>query len=195
VEADPGLAADPRPLVAVSLQSPPQSPRQPPPGRYQPRGAPARPKRGRKWPAVLGVLVLIAAAGVAFTLLHHKPSPGHSPPTNPPTSPPTSHPATSAPPVALGPAATVRAYFAAINAHDYAKAWALGGKNTAPSYSSFASGFNGTAKDRVTVVSVVGDVVRIRLAATQTDGLVRHYRGTYTVANGIITAGHITLLG
>ena len=69
------------------------------------RGAPARKKRGRKWPVVLGVLVLIAAAGVAFALLHHKPSPGH--PTNPPTSPPSSHPATSAPPVALGPAATV----------------------------------------------------------------------------------------
>jgi serine/threonine-protein kinase len=182
---------DSLPTPAPWSQSPPRSPQQPPPGRYQPRGAPARPKRGRKWPGVLGVLVLIAAAGVAFAFLHHKPSPGHSPPTNPPTS----HPATSAPPVALGPAATVRAYFAAINAHDYAKAWALGGKNTAPSYSSFASGFNGTAKDRVTVVSVVGDVVRIRLAATQTDGLVRRYRGTYTVANGIITAGHITLLG
>jgi serine/threonine protein kinase len=169
----------------------PQSPPQPSPGRYQPGGVSARPKRGRKWPVVLGFVVLIAAAGVAFALLHHKPSPGHSPPA----SPPASHPATSAPPVVLGPAATVRAYFAAINAHDYARAWALGGKNTAPSYSSFVSGFNGTARDRVTVRSVVGDVVTIRLAATQTNGLVRHYRGTYTVANGIITHGNITLLG
>jgi len=165
-----------------------EAPSPPPPVRFQPGGAPVR-RRRRKWPAVAGIVVLLAAVGVAFALLHHKPPTGHSPPT-----PPTSHPATSAPPVALGPAATVRAYFKAINAHDYEKAWALGGKNTAPSYASFASGFNGTAKDRVTVVSVVGDVVRIRLAATQTDGLVRRYRGTYTVANGIITHGNITLL-
>lgn len=139
-----------------------------------------------------GIVVLLAVVGVAFTLLHHKPSPGQSPPT----SPPTSHPATSAPPVAAHPAATVRAYFAAINAHDYAKAWALGGKNTgSSSYSGFVNGFNDTAKDDIRVVSVVGNVVTVKLAATQTDGSVQHYQGTYTVTNGIITQGHIQLLG
>ena len=176
------------PTPAPWSQSPPPQP----PGRYQPRGAPARPQRGRKWPVVLGVVVLLAIVGVAFTLLHHKPSPGQSPPT----SPPTSHPATSAPAVAATPVATVRAYFAAINAHDYAKAWALGGKNTgSSSYSGFVNGFNDTAKDDVTVVSVVGNVVTVKLAATQTDGSVQHYQGTYTVTNGIITQGHIQLLG
>jgi len=179
---------DSLPTPAPWSQSPPQAP----PARYQPRGAPAGPKRGRKWPAVLGIVVLLAAVGVAFTLLHHKPSPGNSPPT----SPPTSHPATSAPAVAAGPAATVRAYFAAINAHDYARAWALGGKNTgSSSYTGFVNGFSNTAKDAVRVVSVVGDVVTVRLAATQTDGTVQHYRGTYTVANGIIAHGNIKLLG
>jgi serine/threonine protein kinase len=176
------------PAPAPWSQSPPPQP----PGRYQPRGAPARPQRGRKWPVVLGVVVLLAIVGVAFTLLHHKPSPGQSPPTNPPTS----HPATSAPAVAATPVATVRAYFAAINAHDYAKAWALGGKNTgSSSYSTFVNGFKDTAKDDVTVVSVVGNVVTVKLAATQTDGSVQHYQGTYTVTNGIITQGHIQLLG
>ena len=96
---------------------------------------------------------------------------------------------------ALGPAATVQAYFAAINAHDYARAWALGGKNIATSYSRFANGFNGTAKDKVTVVSVAGDVVTVKLAAVQTDGSVKHYAGTYTVASGVITQSQIQPVG
>jgi serine/threonine protein kinase len=189
----PDTAWKPTPDSAASAPAPwSQSPPQQPPGRYQPGGPPVRPRHGRRWPLVAGIVVLLAVVGVAFTLLHHKPSPGQSPPT----SPPTSHPATSAPPVAAPPAATVRAYFAAINAHDYAKAWALGGKNTgSSSYSGFVNGFNDTAKDDITVVSVVGNVVTVKLAATQTDGSVQHYQGTYTVTNGIITQGHIQLLG
>jgi hypothetical protein len=177
---------DPAPQAASAAPPPPSR------IRYQPGGPPVRPRRGRRWPLVAGLVVLLAVVGVAFTLLHHKPSPGQSPPKSPP---PSSHPATSAPQASAGPVATVRAYFAAINAHDYAKAWALGGKNTAPSYSSFASGFNDTARDKVTVVRVAGSVVTVRLAATQTDGSVQHYRGTYTVVNGVITRGHIQLLG
>jgi serine/threonine protein kinase len=172
--------------------------RLPPPaaaGRYQPGGAPVRPRRGRRWPFLVGflvsVLVLIAIVGIALALLRHKPSPGQGTPT----SPPTSHPATSAPPAVAAPATTVQAYFAAINAHDYARAWALGGKNTGSSYSAFVNGFNGTAKDNVTVVSVAGDVVTVKLAATQTDGSVKYYQGTYTVTNGVITQSHIQLLG
>ena len=189
----PDSAWKPTPDSAASSPAPwSQSPPQPSPRRYQPRGAPARPRRGRRWPAVLGVLVLLAIVGVAFAVLHHKPSPGQNPPTSPP---PTSHPATSAPVTSLGPAATVHAYFAAINAHDYAKAWALGGKNIASPYSKFASGFNGTAKDTVTVVSVTGGVVTVKLAAVQTDGSVKHYAGTYTVANGIITGSQIQQVG
>jgi serine/threonine-protein kinase len=169
-----------------------ESPPPQPPGRYQPRGAPARPRRGRRWPVVLGVVVLLAIVGVAFALLHHKPSPGQNPPTSPP---PTSHPATSAPATGLAPSAAVQAYFAAINAHDYAKAWALGGKNIATSYSGFAKGFDGTAKDKVTVVSVTGGVVTVKLAAVQTDGSVKNYAGTYTVANGVITQSQIQPVG
>jgi hypothetical protein len=141
---------------------------------------------------VAGVLVLLAVVGVALALLH-KALPGSGNPTSPP--PATSAPATSAPATALGPAATVQAYFAAINAHNYAKAWALGGKNTGGSYSSFANGFNGTAKDSVTVVSVAGDAVSVKLAATQTDGSVKYYQGTYTVTDGVITQSHIQVLG
>jgi serine/threonine protein kinase len=195
----PDTAWKPTPDSAASAPAPwSQSPPQQPPGRYQPggargaRGAPARPRRGRKWPVVVGVVMLLAIVGVAFALLHHKPSPGQNPPTSPP---PTSHPATSAPAASLGPAATVQAYFAAINAHDYARAWALGGKNIATSYSTFANGFKDTAKDTVTVVSVAGDVVTVKLAAVQTDGSVKHFAGTYTVANGVITQSQIQSVG
>jgi hypothetical protein len=85
----------------------------------------------------------------------------------------------------------VRAYIAAINDHDYPRAWALGGKNTGQSYNAFVSGFNGTASDQLTVVSVSGDAVTVQLAATQTDGSVDDYQGTYTVVNGVITQSDI----
>ena len=85
----------------------------------------------------------------------------------------------------------MQAYIAAINDHNYPRAWALGGKNTGQSYDAFASGFDGTASDQLTIVSVSGDVVTVRLAATQTDGAVDDYQGTYTVASGVITQSDI----
>ena len=85
-----------------------------------------------------------------------------------------------------GPAATLRAYVAAINGHHYARAWRLGGRNTGRSYSQFASGFGTTARDTLTIMSVSGDVVTARIAAHETDGTVGIYQGTYTVAHGVI---------
>jgi hypothetical protein len=82
----------------------------------------------------------------------------------------------------------VQAYIAAINAHRYQKAWDLGGSNTGKSYSSFVQGFNGTAQDTLTITSVSGNVVTAQLDAVQTDGTVKHFQGTYTVSNGIITS-------
>jgi hypothetical protein len=87
----------------------------------------------------------------------------------------------------LGPAATVRAYFKAINRHDYGRAWHLGGRYTGSSYAAFVSGFAGTEHDAVTIQSVSGHVVTARLAATQTDGSVKTYEGTYRVSHGVIT--------
>jgi serine/threonine protein kinase len=153
----------------------------------RPAGRPAA-KRRRKWPAVVACIVLLGAAGVAFAILHGRASPSPSPP-----KPPTTGKATTAAPA--GPAATAEAYIAAINAHDYAKAWSLGGKNTGSSYSTFVNGFNGTAKDNLTVLSVAGDVVTVRLAATQTNGSVKSYQGTYTVVGGVITQSRIQPAG
>jgi hypothetical protein len=164
----------------------------------RPPGGPARPRRtGARVAVVAACVAVLAIAGVAFALLRGHSSPGPTRPTRPATpaqsagsatSASSGAPATVAP---LGPAATVQAYIAAINQHNYPRAWDLGGKNTGQSYNSFASGFNGTASDQLTIVSVSGDVVTVQLAATQTNGSVDDYQGTYTVVDGVITQSDI----
>jgi hypothetical protein len=145
------------------------------------------------------VLPLAALAGLALTVsacagsasAPHHPA-NAAAPTTASTAPATAsaspspfahhqhrHPATA-------PAA-VRAYYRAINNHNYAHAWHLGGRFTGSSYSAFAAGFQGTAHDKVSILSVTGNVVTARLAARQTDGSVRTYQGTYWVTHGVIT--------
>jgi serine/threonine-protein kinase len=161
------------------------------PRRSRPRGA-----------LIAGCIVLLAIIGIAVALVRGGLPSSHTPTssgtgTGQPTS--SSQPPSSSPPPASGqppsggtsPAATVQAFISAINSGNYAKAWALGGQNTGQSYQGFVKGFAGTAHDALTIVSVSGNVVTIQLAATQTDGTVRNYQGTYTVNNGVITASHI----
>ena len=95
-------------------------------------------------------------------------------------------PTTVGGPVVRGPAAVVEAYFGAINGHDYARAWRLGGKYVASSYAAFVSGFGQTARDMVTIEAISGDAVAARLVAVQADGSVKVYSGVYTVAGGQI---------
>jgi hypothetical protein len=54
-------------------------------------------------------------------------------------------------------------------------------------YPAFVSGFGGTAHDGVTIQSVSGSVVSAQVVAAQTDGTVKTYQRTYTVAAGVIT--------
>jgi hypothetical protein len=115
------------------------------------------------------------------------------PPATGPAAPPTSP---AAPPGATASTnsaqAVVEQYFAAINAGNYALAWSLGGKNIEHgSYNAFVQGFAGTSLDNVTIVSVSGDTVTVRLDTTQTDGTHKSYTGTYTVKNGVITAADV----
>jgi len=125
--------------------------------------------------------------------------PAPLPPTNqaaPPTFPTTTAPPPAPPPPTTagtnGAQAVVEQYFAAINAHDYALAWSLGGKNIERgSYDSFVQGFAGTSWDSVTIVSTSGDIVAIQLDATQNDGTHKYFAGTYTVSNGAIVAANI----
>ncbi|HEY7014485.1 MAG TPA: protein kinase [Streptosporangiaceae bacterium] len=181
-----------------SLRPPDSWPAAPPPvspGRYPPGGRAAAPRRrGRTAALVIGVIVVLAIAGVAVGLLRSRHAPsapaaigsGSASPSVSPTQ------SGSGP---LGPAATVQAYFAAINRHDYSRAWNLGGKNTASSFSQFENGFAGTASDKLTVVSVSGGVVTVKLVATQTDGTVKDFAGTYTVEQGVITGSNIKQTG
>jgi serine/threonine protein kinase len=167
-------------------QAPPPMRQAPPPMRRPPgRGAQGR-RKGPRVAAAIAFILIIAIAAVVGLLLRKHPS---TPNGTPGSSSTATVPATAV----LGPAATVRAYYAAINDHDYPRAWTLIGGNASQTadYDAFVQGFNGTRRDNVTIVSVAGDVVTVRLAAAQTSGAVHHYQGTYTVTGGTITHSDI----
>jgi cytoskeletal protein RodZ len=174
--------------------------------------SPARPRGRRRlnWVAVLAVALVAAVGFVGYELLTGSPQAAGTPPaaaSHAPT-PAGQHgkssdpsPTRSASPqptparAPLRPAATVRAYIAAINGHHYARAWRLGGRNAGGSYPGFAAGFSGTAHDTLTIVSVHGDVVTASLAAQQTDGTITTFQGTYTVQHGVITGFDVVQVG
>jgi hypothetical protein len=89
----------------------------------------------------------------------------------------------------------VTAYFAALNAHDYQQAWALGGENLGQSYAQFVAGYADTVEDNVTILSTSGDSVAVNLIATQDDGTTQQFTGTYTVSGSTITGASISQAG
>ncbi|GLZ42531.1 hypothetical protein [Actinokineospora sp. NBRC 105648] len=110
-----------------------------------------------------------------------------------PTSSRTSGGPTSTP--TTGPTAVVRAYFDAINARDYRRAWDIGGKNTGKPYADFAAGFATTDHDVITIQSVNGPTVTATLTAHQTDGTQKTFQGTYTVTGDTITRFEVRATG
>jgi hypothetical protein len=100
-------------------------------------------------------------------------------------------PRPTAPSTVADASSVVREYFAAINAQDYQRAWDLGGKNLSGSYAAFVDGFATTAHDTVHILRADSDTVSVRLEATQTDGSLRVFAGTYTVRGGTIVAADI----
>ena len=167
-------------------------------------------RRRPGWTPALGLAVVIVIGFVGYVFLPRSPHAASSPqaaadqevtragrsrtPDRPATIAPTVRPAVSAR-TPTGPAATVRAYVAAINGHDYARAWIVGGRNTGWSYPDFIRGFSTTARDTLTILSVSGDVVTARLTAQQTDGTVNTYQGTYTVERGVIIGFDVLQVG
>jgi hypothetical protein len=151
---------------------------------------------------VAALLVLfLAAGGVTYLVLHKTHGTGSGATgsgapagSSAPSVPASTLPAPPSPPPPGVLAATVRAYYSAINRHRYARAWRLGGRNTGETYRAYISGFAGTAHDTVTIQSVSGDVVTGQLAAQQTDGTVKTYRGSYTVEGGVITQFNVQQL-
>lgn len=89
----------------------------------------------------------------------------------------------------------VKAYYEAINAHDYRTAWNLGGKRFTQTYDSFVAAFAETSHDRLRVLGVSGPTVAISLEATQTSGAVKLYNGTYYVSGGVITGARVHQTG
>jgi hypothetical protein len=92
----------------------------------------------------------------------------------------------------------VRRFYAAINAHEYAAAYALFDTNwqAQQSFADFAGGFADTARDELAIRAVAhaGEpdqyTVTIGLVATHTDGSRHQYSGTYTIG-GPAGAPHI----
>jgi serine/threonine protein kinase len=160
------------PAAASGMAAPPL------PGHRAPAG-----HQGRGGLAIAAaIIVLLCLVGVGYKLLRHQAGAVTQPPAQ----------QTSAAAVlAKSPGRTVLDYFRAINEHRYGRAWVLGGRNTGMSYAAFVSGFRDTAHDAVKIVSTSGDVVTARLTATQTDGSVQHYQGSYTVVNGQIARSDV----
>ncbi|HUD36869.1 MAG TPA: serine/threonine-protein kinase [Streptosporangiaceae bacterium] len=170
-----------------------------------PQDSPQPPKRGKALPILIGILVVIILAGVGITILHlrttsstqansHHTKAITASPSKSPSSTPTSTPSTSATstPTVLGPAATIKAYYAAVNNQQYARAWALNtSAHALSSYSTYKAGFAGTQDVALTVTGVSGDVVSVSFIAYQTDGSQKDYSGDYTVQNGKITGSSI----
>ena len=91
--------------------------------------------------------------------------------------------------------AVVTQYYQDISNHDYADAWNLGGNNLngGAGYDAWVAGYDTTASISITSSGTCNDgTVWVNIAATQTDGSVRTYYGTYTVANGAIVSANIT---
>ena len=157
-----------------SEPSPGRQPARPGPRTGRP-GSPPASNRGRT-AAVAIVITLVCLAcvgGIAYKLLHRAPA----------AAPPSAVSATN--PATARPDRIVREYFGAINRHRYLLAWKLSGEQE--KFATFEAGFDGTSHDAVRILKTNGNVVTASLVATQTDGTVKTYRGTYTVTNGTIS--------
>jgi hypothetical protein len=103
--------------------------------------------------------------------------------------------ASSAPraPALTNPVAVVTQFYADIANGDYSDAWALGGDNIGgPSYPEWVNGYATTATIDVTSSGLTGsDTVWADISATQDNGSVNTYSGTYTVVGGVITSADI----
>jgi hypothetical protein len=211
LSAVPQLVAAPVPLPSGEITAG-WSPDPPQPAGPDVHGRPIRPgrrePRERRSPvlAVAILVVLLGIAGGTVMILRSgglgsgRPqagparSPGAAAPRPPASSRPSGPPSPSpSPPRAAprGPAGVVRAYFTAINRHDYRRAWRLGGHVSSATYGEFASGLGTTSRDTLVVLSVNEDTVTARLVAVQTDGSVKTYEGTYVVSDGVIAQASV----
>jgi hypothetical protein len=120
-----------------------------------------------------------------------------APPVVPVTQPanPVYAPVAASPPASIVNAeAVVTQFYADISDQDYSAAWALGGSNVSNGvgYDAWVGGYGTTQFISLGTFSSWGsDTVQVAISATQTDGSVNTYSGTYTVENGVITSANI----
>ncbi|MFJ5880879.1 hypothetical protein [Kitasatospora cineracea] len=100
-------------------------------------------------------------------------------------------------PVFTNSSAVVAQYYQEINDHDYADAWALGGKYIGGSdYNGWVRGYATTASIYLGTSSEFGSgQVRAVIYAVQTDGSTKTYEGTYTVSGGVLVSASIRQTG
>jgi hypothetical protein len=109
--------------------------------------------------------------------------------------------ATTAQPVQPAPGTSAKAvvdqYYQDLNAHNYHAAWQLGGSNLSggSGYGTWVAGYATTASISASTVQNNRHTVSVSITATQTDGSVKTYAGTYTVAHGAIVAANISQTG
>ncbi|MHA6758671.1 hypothetical protein [Streptacidiphilus sp. PAMC 29251] len=157
----------------------------PPPSSAKPAPAPTTPPPTRA-PTPAAAAPAPAAPAAPATR-----APAAQPPV--PAAPPAA-PVAPAPAPLVNAEAVVTQYYQDITDHDYAAAWALGGSNITggESYSQYVAGFATTAAISLGTVSEFGsDQVSAVLYATQTDGTLRVFDGTYTVSGGVLVGASI----
>jgi hypothetical protein len=140
---------------------------------------------------------------VTKTVITMVPAATTTPTVSAPSSAPAAAPTQAAAPAQPAPAqpqfanatAVVSQFYQDITDHNYPAAWALGGDNISNgvSYATWVAGYaDTTASIALGTVSDFGaDQVQAELIATQLDGSVKTYQGTYTVQNGVIVEANI----
>ena len=169
--------------------------------------------------AIVAVVLILGMAATALAMSmsnHSTPAAAPTPtptvtqtvqPTKPAATPTTTAPA---PPVQQAPApaapqapsftnavAVLDQYYQDITNQDYQAAWNLGGSNIAAqngqTYDSWVAGYATTASITLDNGGTWNNgTVDVNLTATETDGTVQTYAGTYTVSGGIIQSGSVT---
>ncbi|MGW9173483.1 hypothetical protein [Streptomyces decoyicus] len=90
--------------------------------------------------------------------------------------------------------AIVEEFYRDINNRDFSAAWDLGGRNIGGnSYSAWVAGYDTTASIELSAVNTESArQVSAVVHATQSDGSVKRYQGTYTVSDGEIVSADIS---
>lgn len=177
----------------VQAQSPP--PRALPPRALPPRAfplplpppAPVLPERKGRARLAYGAVAAVLIVGAGAVIGAHIAGEGSALPERVPNA--SSTPAKSvSSPAGADPAAVVRAYYKAINNDNFAKAWALGGKNLGQSFTAFVAQFAQDANIGIMSLTSSGNTVTTRAKEVGIDGATEVINLTYTVVNGVITA-------